>query len=254
MMADRTCLRVCVVEDDRSQRALLKVWLEAQGYEVDVVENGNDLLRMLDAKVFHLLILDWNLPDIQGDQLLLLVKRTRPMLPVIFQTVHDHEDDIVRMLDAGADDFLVKPLGKATLLARTRAVLRRNSNPPHPQHPQTTQSTQSQADTSNNLNVGGVRLNRVAQSLRTATSAVACGEKEFAIAWYLAQRVGQVVLRQRLLADIWERNADIETRTVDMYVSRLRSKLRQANVDEWHVQSIYGTGYRLEIADTEPEI
>jgi two-component system, OmpR family, phosphate regulon response regulator PhoB len=238
-MLDKQTIRICVVEDDRSQRTLLKVWLEAQGYEVEAIESGRDLLRLLDTRLFHLLILDWNLPDIQGDQLLQRVKRTKPTLPVIFQTVHDHEDDIVRMLDAGADDYLVKPLGKATLLARTRAVLRRVQTP---------------TEMTNNLNVGGIRLNRVAQTLRTAATTIECGEKEFAIAWCLAQRVGQVVLRQQLLADIWERNADVETRTVDMYVSRLRSKLRQANADEWHVQSIYGTGYRLEIIELEPEI
>lgn len=238
-MLDKSGLRICVVEDDRSQRALLKVWLDAQGYEVEAIESGRELLKLLETKVFHLLILDWNLPDIQGDQLLQRVKRAKPTLPVIFQTVHDHEDDIVRMLDAGADDYLVKPLGKATLLARTRAVLRRVQTP---------------TEMTNNLNVGGIRLNRVAQTLRTAATTIECGEKEFAIAWYLAQRVGQVVLRQQLLADIWERNADVETRTVDMYVSRLRSKLRQANADEWHVQSIYGTGYRLEIIELEPEI
>jgi two-component system, OmpR family, phosphate regulon response regulator PhoB len=238
-MLDKSGLRICVVEDDRSQRALLKVWLDAQGYEVEAIESGRELLKLLETKVFHLLILDWNLPDIQGDQLLQRVKRAKPTLPVIFQTVHDHEDDIVRMLDAGADDYLVKPLGKATLLARTRAVLRRVQTP---------------LEMTNNLNVGGIRLNRVAQTLRTAATTIECGEKEFAIAWYLAQRVGQVVLRQQLLADIWERNADVETRTVDMYVSRLRSKLRQANADEWHVQSIYGTGYRLEIIELEPEI
>jgi two-component system, OmpR family, phosphate regulon response regulator PhoB len=238
-MLDKKTIRVCVVEDDRSQRALLKVWLEAQGHGVEAIESGRDLMKLLDSKLFHLLILDWNLPDIQGDQLLQRVKRAKPTLPVIFQTVHDHEDDIVRMLDAGADDYLVKPLGKATLLARTRAVLRRVQTP---------------IENTNNLNVGGIRLNRIAQSLRTATTTIDCGEKEFAIAWYLAQRVGQVVLRQQLLADIWERNADIETRTVDMYVSRLRSKLRQANADGWHVQSIYGTGYRLEVAETESEV
>jgi two-component system, OmpR family, phosphate regulon response regulator PhoB len=238
-MLDKQTIRICVVEDDRSQRTLLKVWLEAQGYEVEAIESGRNLLRLLDTRLFHLLILDWNLPDIQGDQLLQRVKRAKPTLPVIFQTVHDHEDDIVRMLDAGADDYLVKPLGKATLLARTRAVLRRVQTP---------------TAMTSNLNVGGIRLNRVAQTLRTAATTIECGEKEFAIAWYLAQRVGQVVLRQQLLADIWERNADVETRTVDMYVSRLRSKLRQANADEWHVQSIYGTGYRLEIIELEPEI
>ncbi len=232
---DKQTVKICVVEDDRPQRALLKLWLGAQGYEVEALESGRDLLKLLETKAFHLLILDWNLPDIQGDQLLHRVKRAKPMLPVIFQTVHDHEDDIVRMLDAGADDYLVKPLGKPTLLARTRAVLRR---------------AQTLPESTSSLHVGSIRLNRMAQSLRTSTAMIECGEKEFAIAWYLAQRVGQIVLRQQMLADIWERNADIETRTVDMYVSRLRAKLREASADDWHVQSIYGTGYRLEIAES----
>ncbi len=233
-----TSPRVCVVEDNPSQRALLTLWLEAGGFEVEALESGRDLLKLLEAKTFHLLMLDWDLPDVQGDQLLHRVKRFRSSLPVIFQTVHDHEDDIVRMLDAGADDYLVKPLRKATLLARVRAVMRRLS-------PLT--------DVGHTLAIGGLKLNRVAQTIRTSTATLECGEKEFAIAWYLAQRAGQVVLRQQLLADVWERNPEVETRTVDMYVSRLRAKLRSAHVNDWHIQSIYGTGYRLEVAESEPK-
>jgi two-component system, OmpR family, phosphate regulon response regulator PhoB len=229
-----TAFRVCVVEDNPSQRALLTLWLESDGYQVDAVSSGRELLKSLEGQSFHLLVLDWDLPDIPGDQLLHRVKRSRPTLPVIFQTVHDHEDDIVRMLDAGADDYLVKPLGKPTLLARVRAVLRRLS---------------VKSEASATLVVGSLKLNSVAQTLRTATSTIECGEKEFAIAWYLARRAGKIVLRQQLLADVWERNPDVETRTVDMYVSRLRAKLRNAQVNDWRIQSIYGTGYRLEVAE-----
>jgi two-component system phosphate regulon response regulator PhoB len=226
--------RIVVVEDDHSQRTLLTFWLTSNGFEVHALDSGRTLLSALEAQTVQLLLLDWDLPDIQGDQLLHRVKRAHEKLPVIFQTVHDNEDDIVRMLDAGADDYLVKPLSKPSLLARVRAVLRRH-------HPQ--------AQVGTTVTVGGLKLNSVAQSLRFGVTAIECGEKEFAIAWYLAQRAGQVVLRNQLLTDVWGRNASVETRTVDMHVSRLRAKLRAQHVEQWRIQSIYGTGYRLEVMD-----
>src|SRR5256885_1452919 len=113
---------------------LLAHWMKGEGHRVEALEDGRSLVKSLEAEPADLLILDWNLPDIPGDDLLRWVRgRRQASLPVIFQTVHDREEDIVRILDAGADDYLVKPVQKPTLLARVRAVMRRTQTAPERQ-------------------------------------------------------------------------------------------------------------------------
>lgn len=229
-------MKVLIVEDDRSQRALLTLWMKSEGHRVEAFEDGRSLIRFLEADTADLLILDWNLPDISGEDLLRWIRGRRHVsLPVIFQTVHDREEDIVRILDAGADDYLVKPLQKPTLLARVRAVMRR---------------VPAASDRQHTLEVGNVTLDGRSQTLSSGGQSIAPGDKEMQIAWQFARRVGQVVLRQQLLAEVWGFSPDIETRTVDMYVSRLRTKLRQLGAD-WQIHSVYGAGYRLEVPRDE---
>lgn len=226
-------MRVVIVEDDRAQRALLTHWMKSEGYRVEALEDGRSLIKFLESETADLLVLDWNLPDIPGDDLLRWVRGRRHVtLPVIFQTVHDREEDIARILDAGADDYLVKPVHKATLLARVRAVMRR---------------VPAMSERQSVLEIGSVTLNGLAQTLTTRAGTVSPSDKEFAIAWQLAGRVGQVVLRQQLLSDVWGFSPDVETRAVDMYVSRLRAKLRQLQAEDWQIHSVYGIGYRLEL-------
>ena len=225
-------MKILIVEDDRAQRALLTHWMQGEGYRVEALEDGRSLVKSLETEPADLLILDWNLPDIPGDDLLRWVRgRRHASLPVIFQTVHDREEDIVRILDAGADDYLVKPVHKSTLLARVRAVMRR---------------AQSLPERQSTLEIGGVTLNWLSQTLTTRSGTISPSDKEFAIAWQLGLRVGQVILRQQLLAEVWGFSPEIETRAVDMYVSRLRAKLRQLQAD-WQILSVYGAGYRLEL-------
>lgn len=232
-------MKILIVEDDRSQRALLTLWMKSEGHRVEAFEDGRSLIRFLESDTADLLILDWNLPDVSGEDLLRWIRgRRQATLPVIFQTVHDREEDIVRILDAGADDYLVKPLQKPTLLARVRAVMRR---------------VPALSDRQNSLQVGNTTLDGPTQTLATASMTVAPGDKEMAVAWQFGRRVGQVVLRQQLLAEVWGFSPDVETRTVDMYVSRLRAKLRQLQSD-WQIHSVYGAGYRLEIMRDEAAV
>jgi two-component system, OmpR family, phosphate regulon response regulator PhoB len=226
-------LKVLIVEDDRAQRALLAHWMKSDGYRVEALEDGRSLIKSLEAEHADLLILDWNLPDIPGDDLLHWVRgRRQAILPVIFQTVHDREEDVVRILDAGADDYLIKPVQKLTLLARARAVIRR---------------AQALPNRESVLEIGSVTLIPSSQTLKTKSGTLSPSDKEFAIARQLAMRLGQVILRQQLLTEVWGLSPIIETRTVDMFVSRLRAKLRQLHADDWQIQSVYGIGYRLEL-------
>jgi len=225
---------ILVVEDDPVQRTWLASVLKHHGYHVDAFGTGAQARKYLDDQGADLMLLDWNLPDMDGDRLLRWVRgRSHSPLPVIFQTVHREESDIASILDCGADDFLIKPYGRDVLLARVRAVLRRY------------EFVQPGARL---LEVGGVVLDHLARSISCEDRREVLGDKEFGIVWLLASRSGVTVLRQDLLSAVWGIDAHIETRSVDMYVSRLRARLRQIGATGLRIVSVYGVGYRCDAA------
>lgn len=225
-------LRIMLVEDDPAQRALLSSWLKDEGYQVDAFSNGIDARNHLADHWANLLIFDWDVPGMSGERLLAWVRgRSQSTVPVIFQTVHAGEGDIVKILDAGADDYLIKPLDRQVLLARMRVLLRR---------------TNQASGSSRQMIVGRCTLDRSSQSLVCGSEPHRLGTKEFDILWHLALHVGTVVQRQDLMSVVWGWDAGVQSRSVDMYVSRLRASLKSAGVD-WIVQSVYATGYRLNL-------
>ncbi|MGN6319403.1 response regulator transcription factor [Trinickia sp.] len=231
-------VRVLVVEDDPAQHAMLVSWLKAEGYQVTSFHDGLEARNHLSSNWADLLLLDWDVPGVNGEQLLSFVRgRSRSSVPVIFQTVHSSEADIAKILDTGADDFLVKPVDRTVLLARIRAVLRRAAS--------------TQVD-GRKMIVGECVLDRGKQALIAKGANHPLGTKEFDILWHLATHAGTVVQRQDLLSVVWGWDANVQTRSVDMYVSRVRSNLKAAGVG-WTIQSVYATGYRLNTgADEEP--
>ncbi|RKP44588.1 response regulator transcription factor [Trinickia fusca] len=225
-------VRVLVVEDDPAQHAMLVSWLKAEGYQVTSFHDGLEARNHLAEQWADLLLLDWDVPGVTGEQLLSFVRgRSRSSVPVIFQTVHSSEADIAKILDTGADDFLVKPIDRSVLLARMRAVLRRASA--------------SNVD-GRKMIVGECVLDRGKQALVANGATHALGTKEFDILWHLATHAGTVVQRQDLLSVVWGWDANVQTRSVDMYVSRVRTNLKTAGVG-WTIQSVYATGYRLNL-------
>lgn len=230
-------VRILFVEDDVAHHALVHSWLKREGYHIDAFHNGLEAQQFLADSWADLAILDWDVPGVSGDKLLQKIRsRSQSIMPVIFQTVHSSEADIVRILDAGADDYLVKPYDREVLLARMRALLRRFA-------PMQTQGRKMLID--------DCALDRQARSLIVAGTAHRLGTKEFDILWHLARHMGAVVLRQDLMSVVWGWDAAVQSRSVDMYVSRLRASLKAAGVG-WNVQSVYATGYRLTLkADTD---
>jgi two-component system phosphate regulon response regulator PhoB len=228
----RKPVRILLVEDDPAQQALLVSWLKEAGYQVDAFSNGLDARHYLADHWANLLIFDWDVPGISGAKLLSWVRgRSQSNVPVLFQTVHAGESEIVEILDAGADDYLVKPLDREVLLARIRVLLRRST---------------AANGASRQMLVGRCTLDRSSQSLIVDGEPHRLGTKEFDILWHLSLHVGTVVQRQDLMSVVWGWDAGVQSRSVDMYVSRLRANLKGAGV-EWTVQSVYATGYRLNL-------
>lgn len=229
-------VRVLVVEDDPAQHAILVSWLKAEGYQVTSFHDGLEARNYLADHWADLLLLDWDVPGVNGEQLLSFVRaRSRSSVPVIFQTVHSSESDIAKILDTGADDFLVKPVDRTVLLARMRAVLRRAN---------------SASVDGRKMIVGECVLDRGKQAIVAQGVAHPLGTKEFDIVWHLATHAGTVVQRQDLLSVVWGWDANVQSRSVDMYVSRVRSNLKAAGLS-WTIQSVYATGYRLNTNEGE---
>ena len=224
-------LRIALLEDDLDQAALVSVWLEDADHTVDSHADATSFLRAVRRDSFDLYLLDWVLPDMSGIEALEKLRTEfDDFTPVVIVTAKDEEQSIVRGLEAGADDYLVKPVRRAELVARVAAVLRRTAGP-----------SRDQLDAepySLNLNDKTVSLNRETISLTN---------REFELALFLFRNAGKMVSRSHLLEAIWGiENKAVSTRTVDTHVSRLRKKLKLGADQGWVLAAIYQHGYRLE--------
>lgn len=235
-------MRVALLEDDLGQIDLVKLWLNNSGYNCHAFNYGRELTRALARESFDLFIFDWELPDISGAEVLGWVRaNVRDPAPVIFTTARDREEDIAAMLRAGADDYLVKPLRKNELLARIEAVLRRTRN----------QKPQDDA-----FVLGEFKVNVEARTIAKNGQVVDLTQKDFDLAVFLFRNLGRLLSRGHILENVWGRSPNLNTRTVDTHVSRLRSKLGLVPENGWRLVAIYQHGYRLEQIqkeDAEPE-
>lgn len=232
MMRNQT--RIVLLEDDLIQQAVLVSWLKAEGYQVEAFNDGLDARNHLSDHWADLMIFDWDVPGMSGEKLLSWVRgRSRSTVPVIFQTVHSDEEEIVRILDTGADDFLVKPVDRLVFLARIRALLRR---------------FQTAGSERRRMIVGQYLLDRANLTISRGDIVHTLGAKEFDLLWHLASHRGIVVQRQDLHSVVWGWDGSSQSRSVDMYVSRLRASLKSMQID-WVIQSVYGKGYRLNLSE-----
>jgi DNA-binding response OmpR family regulator len=180
-------------------------------------------------ETFDVLVLDWMLPDMTGIEVLDWLRQLEDRTPVLFVTSRDTENDIVEALRHGADDFLVKPPRRSELLARLKALKRRADgfagNGP--------------------LTVGAYELDAGSTSARLHGELLELTERQFQLALVLFRNPGRLLSRQYLLEAVWGLNAQVQTRTLDIHVSQLRTLLRLAD-NGWRINSVYAHGYRLE--------
>jgi len=225
---------IALVEDDSDQSDVLELWLTDASHSVQCFADGASLVQSLGKQTFDLLIVDWMLPDGNGDTLLPKIRAQVGWdVPVLVVTVRDREEDVVAGLRAGADDFLSKPIKRMELLARLDALGRRFA-------------MQRQAVS----RIGPYEFDFEGQQCRVDGKAVEVTQKEFDLAWYFLSNLGKLFSRHHLLDKIWGISADVDTRTVDTHVSRLRRKLFTSDSVGWRLVSVYGYGYRLESGES----
>lgn len=230
-------MKIFILEDDTDQAELLTHWLTKRNHTCQSFNNGRAFIEKLPYEQPDLLLLDWNLPGISGLEVLNWVKSSEHKnLPVIFITTRNHEDDLVKALDQGADDYLVKPIKQTELIARSQAIHRRykkSQNKPISIEPFTFNNDESVVTYNHN----SVKL--------TA--------KEFQLANYFFSNQDRLISRDYLLETIWTKSSSITTRTVDTHISRLRKKLSLDGSTGWKLVSVYHKGYRLIKVSSETE-
>src|SRR5262245_11046764 len=214
---------VLLVEDEENLASLVAAYLEQEGYRVVAVGTGADALQAVEQQPVRLVVLDLNLPDMDGLDVCKQI-RIRSSLPIVMLTARDDEADRLAALGAGADDYLGKPFSPRELVARMKAVLRRAE--PH---------AEEQV-----LVLGDVVLQRDAREVAVDSEQVELRPKEFDLLAYLMQNRGVVVSRELLLERVWGFDYAGGTRTVDVHVAQLRRKLGRPEL----IQTIRGAGYK----------
>jgi two-component system, OmpR family, phosphate regulon response regulator PhoB len=222
---------ILVVEDEHDISALVAYHLTRDAYRVRTAADGLEALRIIEREPPELVVLDLMLPGMSGLDLLRELRR-RPalqFLPVILLTARKEEEDRIEGLRLGADDYVAKPFSPTELVLRVGAVLRRVRQTP----PEAGQGTLLQA--------GPVRIDTGGAVAEVHGNAVELTRTEYRLLLLLIERRGRVQSRQQLLEELWETSADVTTRTVDMHIQRLRTKLGDAA--GW-IETVRGFGYR----------
>lgn len=226
-------MHIGLLEDDEDQRRLISLWLRAGGHTHREYGTIAEMTEGLKRETFDLLLLDWVLPDGNSEEVIHWVRRNLGWeVAVVVLTARDEESGVVQALQAGADDYVVKPPKQNELIARLSAAARRARPGGLPVL---------------HLGVYEVDIQRHVLSMEGAP--VSLTQKEFDLAVYLFQSPGKLLSRDHLLNKIWGLNTDVDTRTVDTHVSRLRKKLLLDGSRGWKMSPVYGYGYRLDRID-----
>jgi len=229
VLYNRSVTTVLIVEDERDLLSLLDFNLRQAGFQTQLAGSGAEALAHLARTVPDLVVLDLMLPDLPGTEICRRLKgaeRTR-QIPVVMLTARGEEVDRVVGFELGADDYVVKPFSIRELVLRLQAVVRRATAPPGEAAPS---------------RVGPIRLDLQAHRAWVAEEEILLTPLEFRLLQTLMTRAGRVQSREQLLSDVWEMSPELETRTVDTHVKRLREKLGAARD---LLETVRGVGYRL---------
>ncbi len=223
-------MKVGILEDDLTQIEIYKTWLKTEENEVTGYSCATAFKEAVLTQNFDLLIIDMVLPKSNGLQVLEWVRATKGWeLPIIFATSINSEIDIVNTLRAGADDYVVKPAKFSEFIARIESVSRRSRYP----------VIQS---------IGVYEIDKKLKQIKNGREVIPLTQKEFDLAIYFFQNSGKLLSRKHLLDKLWGLNSQVDTRTLDTHVSKIRSKLNIRIENGLQIVPVYGYGYRSEIS------
>jgi DNA-binding response OmpR family regulator len=216
-----------VVEDDRKVAGFIEMGLREEGYAVDLARDGDEAIVLAHVNDYDAILLDLMLPKKNGLQVAAELRREGRSTPILMLTARDATEDVVRGLDAGADDYLAKPFKFDELLARMRALVRRGG-----------------ATRVERLAVGGLELDRLKHQAYAGGKALDLTPREFQLLEHFMMHKDDVVRRTELLEKVWDMHFDPESNVVDVHVGNLRRKLREAGYEDV-IKTVRGVGFRL---------
>ena len=222
---------ILIVEDEPSLIFTLKDTLENEGYQIVIAEDGNRAIQLLDENIPDLMILDIMLPGVSGFDICRRVRERNLLFPIIILTARDQEIDKVTGLNVGADDYITKPFGVKELLARIQARLRRND--------------EYTIMESNRLNLGNVQLDLNQGVVKRPDGNIDLTTREIEMLKFLSGFPNEPVTRKSLLRHVWRYEQSTSTRTVDVHISKLRSKIEMQPDDPKYLVTMHGVGYML---------
>lgn len=229
--------RILIVDDEENILELLKYNLEKNGFEVVPKDNGEDAIEEMEKEDFDLVLLDLMLPGIDGLEILKFIRGHHRIknIPVIMLTAKNEEIDTVLGLEMGADDYIGKPFGVHELLARVKALLRRNDR---------INIKKEEYNEFEVIDIDDIKINKSTQEVTIKGENVELTLKEFEVLYLLAKNKGRVFGRDYLLEKIWGYDYIGETRTVDVHIRNLRKKIEEDDKNPKHIKTVRGIGYK----------
>ena len=224
--------RILLVEDESALSEPLAFLLTREGFEVEIAEDGQQALDVFANGSFDIILLDLMIPKVPGTEVCRQI-RTTSNIPIIMLTAKDTEVDKVVGLELGADDYVTKPYSTRELLARIKAVLRRNVR-------------EEDSNDDGVINIAGIRLDADRHTLHVQGELVATPLKEFELLEYLMSNVGRVLTRGQLIDRVWGTDYYGDTKTLDVHIKRLRSKIEADPAEPVHLVTVRGLGYRFD--------
>ncbi|MFU8860082.1 MAG: response regulator transcription factor [Cyclonatronaceae bacterium] len=226
--------KIIIAEDEPSLIFTLKDTLENEGYEVHIVENGLDAIELTDTIYPDLMILDIMLPGVSGFEVCKQIREKKHTFPIIMLTARDQEIDKVTGLNIGADDYMTKPFGVKELLARIQARLRRANS-------------YSKAGPIDVVTLGDVRIELNESVVIRPDKEVELTTREVELIRFLVANANEPVSRDSLLENVWRYEYSTNTRTVDVHISKLRSKIEMQPDDPRYLVTLHGVGYMMKL-------
>jgi DNA-binding response OmpR family regulator len=225
--------RILIVEDDESISLGLRMNLEAEGYEVEVAADGEEGLERAASGAVDLVILDVMLPKVNGFEVVRRLRAKQATVPVVMLSARGAEMDKVMGLELGAEDYITKPFGLAELLARVKAVLRRDGL--------------SRKHVEAVVKAGELVIDSGTRQVVRACAPVELTATEFDVLWCLVEAQGRVLAREEILTQVWGAGHHGTLRTIDNFLLQLRSKLEQDPAEPEHLLTVRGVGYRFKV-------